>query len=75
MTAQKIGFIGLGAMGVGMSKKLLEAGFSVCGYDINSDSMAQLVEAGGSAATSPALAAADADLLIVPSQTSCQQPA
>lgn len=65
MTAQKIGFIGLGAMGVGMSKKLLEAGFSVCGYDINSDSMAQLVEAGGSAATSPALAAADADLLIV----------
>ncbi len=65
MTAINIGFIGLGAMGVGMSKKLLESGFAVCGYDINSESMAAVVEAGGSAATSPALAAADASLLIV----------
>jgi putative dehydrogenase len=65
MTAGNIGFIGLGAMGVGMSKKLLEAGFVVCGYDINSESMAMVVEAGGSAAANPALAAADAALLIV----------
>ncbi|NKB57130.1 MAG: NAD-binding protein [Alphaproteobacteria bacterium] len=65
MTAKTIGFIGLGAMGVGMSKKLLEAGYAVCGYDVDGDAMTKLVDAGGSAATSPALAAAEASLLIV----------
>ncbi len=65
MTGEKIGFIGLGAMGVGMSKNLLDAGYSVCGYDVDGDSMALLVEAGGSAATSPALVAADVSLLII----------
>ena len=65
MTAEKIGFIGLGAMGVGMSKNLLDAGYAVCGYDVNGDAMAKLVAIGGSAATSPALTAADVSLLIV----------
>lgn len=65
MTVRSIGFIGLGAMGVGMSKNLLAAGHTVCGYDIDGDAMAKVVDAGGSAATSPALAAADASLLIV----------
>ena len=65
MTVEKIGFIGLGAMGVGMSKNLLDAGYAVCGYDVNADSMAALVDAGGTAATSPALVAADVSLLIV----------
>ena len=52
---QTIGFIGLGAMGVGMSKNLLDAGYAVCGYDVNAESMAALVDAGGTAATNPAL--------------------
>ncbi len=65
MTGEKIGFIGLGAMGVGMSKNLLDAGYSVCGYDVDGDSMALLVEAGGSAVTNPALVAADVSLLII----------
>jgi len=65
MTGEKIGFIGLGAMGVGMSKNLLDAGYAVCGYDVNAASMAALVDAGGTAATNPALLAADISLLIV----------
>lgn len=65
MTGETIGFIGLGAMGVGMSKNLLDAGYSVCGYDVDGDAMAKLVDAGGTAATSPALVAADVSLLIV----------
>ena len=65
MTGEKIGFIGLGSMGVGMSKNLLGAGYAVCGYDVDSGSMAKLVEAGGSAATNPALVAANVSLLIV----------
>lgn len=65
MSGEKIGFIGLGSMGVGMSKNLLDAGYAICGYDVNADSMALLVDAGGAAATSPALAAVDVSLLIV----------
>ena len=65
MTGQKIGFIGLGAMGIGMSKNLLNAGFSVCGYDINAESMTALIDAGGNAAANPGLVAADVSLLIV----------
>jgi len=65
MAGQKIGFIGLGAMGIGMSKNLLNAGFPVCGYDINADSMTALIDAGGIAAANPGLVAADVSLLIV----------
>ena len=38
-----IAFIGLGAMGIGMSKNLLNAGFSVGGYDINADSVVERI--------------------------------
>lgn len=65
MTVENIGFIGLGAMGLGMSKNLLAAGYAVCGYDIDGAATARLAEAGGSAAASPAQAAQDAQLLIV----------
>ena len=61
----KIGFIGLGAMGVGMSKNLLDAGYAVCGFDVNTESMAALVDVGGTAGKSPAMVAASTSLLIV----------
>ncbi len=63
--AQTIGFIGLGAMGDGMSKNLLRAGFRVRGYDIEQARIDRLVEAGGEGVHSPRAAADDADLLIV----------
>ena len=47
MTQQTIGFIGLGAMGEGQSRKLLEAGFKVQGFDIDGARVAALAEAGG----------------------------
>lgn len=62
---QNIGFIGLGAMGDGMSKSLIKAGFRVRGHDVDEAAVARLVQAGGTAASHAADAAADADLLIV----------
>lgn len=62
---QQIGFIGLGAMGMGMAQSLVRAGFSVRGYDINPDAVARFGDAGGEAATSVAAAAQGANVLIV----------
>ncbi|MDH3716380.1 MAG: NAD(P)-dependent oxidoreductase [Gammaproteobacteria bacterium] len=63
--AQTIGFIGLGAMGDGMSKNLLRAGFTVRGFDIERPRVDRLVEAGGAAAGSAREAAEGADVLVV----------
>ncbi len=65
MTDRCVGFIGLGAMGDGMSKNLLRAGFAVRGYDVDGSRVDRLVAAGGTAAASPARAAADTELLFV----------
>jgi 3-hydroxyisobutyrate dehydrogenase len=62
---QQIGFVGLGAMGAGMARNLLAAGFSVTGCDRREAAIEALVEAGGKAAASPAAAAEHADLLFV----------
>ena len=61
----KIAFIGLGAMGTPMARRLVEAQHHVTGYDMRADAIAKLVAAGGHGAASPAVAAKDADMLIV----------
>nr|WP_263706361.1 NAD(P)-dependent oxidoreductase [Shouchella tritolerans] len=43
----KVGFIGLGNMGMPMSKNLLESGYEVVGYDINEASLLAFEQAGG----------------------------
>jgi 6-phosphogluconate dehydrogenase (decarboxylating) len=43
----KIGFIGLGAMGQPMSRRLLEAGFRVVAYDLRPEAVEALVQKGG----------------------------
>ena len=48
----KVGFIGLGAMGVPMALNLLKAGHAVRGFDVRAGAAEGLVQAGGSAATS-----------------------
>jgi 3-hydroxyisobutyrate dehydrogenase len=63
--AEKIGFIGLGAMGGGMAKVLLQAGFPVTGFDVSAEAAQRFAEAGGSVADFPAMAARDAALLVV----------
>ncbi len=49
----KIGFIGLGNMGLPMAKNLLAAGHEVTGFDLSAESLAGLVEAGGTQVTDP----------------------
>jgi 3-hydroxyisobutyrate dehydrogenase len=61
----QVGFIGLGAMGMGMAKSLLRAGLTVKGYDINPAAVTQFTEAGGGSATTVAEAASGADVLVI----------
>lgn len=42
----RIGFIGVGAMGGGMTKRLLDSGYTVCVYDISTDNVNRAVKAG-----------------------------
>lgn len=61
----RIGFVGLGSMGLPMAKNLIAAGFSVRGFDMRQAAMDALAAAGGETAPSAAAAAADADVLIL----------
>jgi len=60
-----VGVIGLGSMGLGMAKSMVARGLRVAGHDLNLDSIASLVEAGGVAAASGAEAARGAQALAV----------
>ncbi len=70
----KVGFVGLGAMGLGMAASLVKAGYHVCGYDIYPPSIDKFLAVGGtsSAAKSPADAAMDAQVFIIMVQNSSQ---
>jgi len=59
----RIGFVGLGAMGVPIALNLLKAGHAVRGFDIRTGAVDAIVAAGGAAAASAADAARDAELL------------
>ena len=65
MSGQRIGFIGLGAMGGGMAANLLEAGFAVTGFDLRQQALQELERRGGQVAASPADAAKDAAFLML----------
>lgn len=62
---RKIGFIGLGAMGLPMASNLVAAGFSVRGFDLAPEARSGLSGIGGVAADSAAEAAEGADVLIL----------
>jgi 3-hydroxyisobutyrate dehydrogenase len=61
----KIAFVGLGAMGRGMSARLVQAGHEVVGHDIAPAAVEALVKAGGRAAANAAEACRGAEALIV----------
>lgn len=61
----QVGFIGLGAMGLGMAKALLRAGLAVRGYDINPTVVEQFIAAGGQGATTVVEAAQGAAVLVI----------
>ena len=70
--SQRVGFIGLGAMGLPMAGHLRDAGYEVTGYDVNADAMAAFENAGGRVAATPNEAAKDADWLVVVVFTAAQ---
>lgn len=61
---KKIGFIGLGTMGLPMATNLLRKGYSLSVYNRTAEKSAELVSQGATAAATPADAAKDADVLI-----------
>lgn len=61
---EKIGFIGLGAMGGPMAKNLLKAGYALTVYDLVGDRMTPLVKDGASAASSCKEVAANSQIII-----------
>ena len=50
----QLGLIGLGKMGANMAQRLLHAGHHIVGFDLNADSVAELVSHGGTGAESVA---------------------
>jgi 3-hydroxyisobutyrate dehydrogenase len=60
----KIGFIGLGNMGLPMAQNLLKAGHAVQGFDVSKAQLDALVAAGGRAAASAKAAVAGAETVI-----------
>ena len=63
MTAT-IGFVGLGIMGLPMSKNLVDAGYDVVGHNRSQESVEELVEYGGERADSPQEVAERTDTVI-----------
>jgi 3-hydroxyisobutyrate dehydrogenase len=60
----KIGFIGLGNMGLPMAQNLVKAGHAVVGFDITEYAAERLATGGGSRAMSAAQACEDAEFVI-----------
>lgn len=66
----KIGIIGLGIMGGIMAETLIQSGYEVIGYDVNSIAMKRLKKAGGVAASSVKNISAECAIVIVSLATS-----
>ncbi len=61
---EKIGFIGLGIMGQGMTRNLLKADFPLTVWNRTTSKMDALVEAGAQAGQNPADVAAQSDIIV-----------
>jgi putative dehydrogenase len=62
--SRNVGVIGLGAMGLGVAKSLLKAGFNVYGCDLRQDLLDQFAQAGGKISASPAALGKEVDVVI-----------
>jgi 2-hydroxy-3-oxopropionate reductase len=62
---EKIGFIGLGIMGVPMAKNLIAAGHSLVVYDIADEAVRKLVSAGAESGASPADVASKSGEIVI----------
>jgi 3-hydroxyisobutyrate dehydrogenase len=61
----KLGYIGVGLMGLPMAKRLLSLGYTVRAYDIAPECIAAAREAGAAAASSPADTVRESDLVLL----------
>lgn len=61
----RIGFVGLGAMGMPMARNLLAKGFAVRGFDTRASAVGEFGAAGGEPAADAAAAADGADALVL----------
>ncbi|MCX7011249.1 MAG: NAD(P)-dependent oxidoreductase [Candidatus Sumerlaeota bacterium] len=75
MTIQKIGFVGLGAMGRPMALRLLQAGYDLAVFDVREEAMEEFARGGARACRSGADAARGADVTftIVPDSENVEQ--
>src|SRR5919112_6252420 len=62
---QRAGFIGLGAMGAPMAKRIVSAGFDLSAFDVRPENADPLVELGAKHAGSPREAAEGAEALVL----------
>jgi L-threonate 2-dehydrogenase len=62
--ANKVGFVGLGAMGMGMATQLLKKGFRVAAVDARAEVKERWTAAGGEWCDSPAATAIDAEVFV-----------
>ncbi|MCA9979315.1 MAG: NAD(P)-dependent oxidoreductase [Anaerolineales bacterium] len=63
--SEKLGFIGLGIMGQGMANNLLTAGYDLTIWNRTSAKMAPFIEAGATAADTPAALAEVCDIIFI----------
>ncbi len=70
----KIGFIGLGRMGLPMSYNLLRAGYDLTVHNRSQDKVRQIADAGATAAASTAAVVADCDVVLacLPDVATCE---
>jgi 3-hydroxyisobutyrate dehydrogenase len=64
MSAPRIAFLGLGIMGSGMARRILDAGFPLAVFNRNPAKTGPLAAAGATVAASPREAAAEADIIV-----------
>jgi putative dehydrogenase len=62
---RRVGVVGLGAMGMGVARSLLRAGFEVHACDVRPEAVQKVVDAGGHRAESPAALGAVVEALVI----------
>lgn len=75
ITAGRVGFVGLGAMGLPMARNLARAGHRVRGFDVSPAARAAFAEPTGEACETAALAAEGAEVLALMVATAAQAEA
>ena len=65
MESSRVAVIGLGSMGLGIARSMMRAGHAVFGCDLDKAALDRFTAAGGIACETPAVAAREADIVVV----------